>query len=67
MKRIYKYRKSYERECISGFMKTSNVLKSECNGPFPSCFEPHYDSEVRSTVFVMKRLFIHVKITFVCI
>ena len=35
----YKYRKSYERECISGFMSTSDVLKvlkiaravGECN------------------------------------
>ena len=36
---INKYRKSYERECISGFMSTSDVLKvlktaraaGECN------------------------------------
>ena len=27
-----KYRKSYERECVSGFMSTSDVLKvGECN------------------------------------
>ena len=36
------------------------------NGPFPSCFEPCYDSEARCTAFVMKMsFFIHVKISFV--
>ena len=24
------------------------------NRPFPSCFEPHYESEAKSKVFVMK-------------
>ena len=24
------------------------------NGPFPSCFEPHYESEAKCKVFIMK-------------
>ena len=27
---------------------------SMVNGPFPSCFEPHYESEVKCKVFIMK-------------
>ena len=30
------------------------VLCLEDNRPFPSCFEPHYESEVKFEVFVMK-------------
>ena len=32
----------------------------ENNRPFPSCFEPHYESEAKCKVF-------HMKIGFVCI
>ena len=31
-----------------------SVLIDQRNGPFPSCFEPHYESEAKSKVFVMK-------------
>ena len=30
------------------------LIKFRLNRPFPSCFEPHYESEAKCKVFVMK-------------
>ena len=38
----------------------SNIVYTCFNRPFPSCFEPHYESEAKCKAF-------HVKISFVCI
>ena len=32
----------------------STFIYSYFNRPFPSCFEPHYESEAKSKVFVME-------------
>ena len=44
---------------------TKRTLKIQCfgtNRPFPSCCEPHYESEAKRYVFLSKLVFIHMQI-----
>ena len=35
-------------------MSCPSLIKERGNTPFPSCFEPHYESEPQCKVFIMK-------------
>ena len=37
------------------------LRKGATKRPFPSCFEPHYESETKNKVLIMKISFIHMQ------
>ena len=46
---------------IKELQNVEKIKKTDHNRPFPSCFEPHYESEASCIVFIMKISFIHMQ------